>query len=171
MAGSPPFPTESLVTLENWKRPPFNRWAFHHVRELIPTARISCGDGPPWELPRAERDLDGIRFTTRAGQFPLGSCLPGPTPDGFLVIHRDRIVAERYFNDLRPDTHPLLMSVSKSVTGLVAGALAGQGALDVTARVKAIVPELADAAFESATVQHLLDMRTGIRFEENDDDP
>jgi hypothetical protein len=38
MTGPPPFGTEALVTLENWQRPPYNRWAFQHVRELIPTA-------------------------------------------------------------------------------------------------------------------------------------
>jgi hypothetical protein len=63
------------------------------------------------------------------------------------------------------------MSVSKSITGLVAGALAGKGALDVTALVESIVPELADTAFAGAQVQHLLDMRTGTRFVEDYDDP
>jgi CubicO group peptidase (beta-lactamase class C family) len=46
--------------------------------------------------------------------------------DGFLVIYEGRIVTEQYFYGLRPDTSHLLMSVSKSVTGLVAGVLAGQ---------------------------------------------
>ena len=30
MAGAPPFPAGSHVTLANWQDPPFNRWAFHH---------------------------------------------------------------------------------------------------------------------------------------------
>jgi CubicO group peptidase (beta-lactamase class C family) len=47
------------------------------------------------------------------------------------------------------------MSVSKSVTGLVAGALAGTGRLDVTRRVETIVPELNGTSFAGATVQHL----------------
>jgi CubicO group peptidase (beta-lactamase class C family) len=171
MSGSPPFDSESLVTLENWQRPPYNRWAFQHVRELIPTARISRGDGPAWQLPRAERNLNGIRFGTSAGELTLGELLDDTYTDGFLVIHRDQIVAEQYFNGMRPDTPHLLMSVSKSVTGLVAGALAGKGALDVTALVETIVPELADTSFAGATVQHLLDMRTGTRFTEDYDDP
>jgi hypothetical protein len=44
------------VTIENWLAPPYNRWPFQHVRELLPTARISRGGGPVWVLPRAERD-------------------------------------------------------------------------------------------------------------------
>jgi len=171
MAGSPPFTQENLVTLANWQRPPFNRWAFQHIRELIPTARISRGDGPPWELPRAERDLMGVRFATRSGELTVGDLLDQTYTDGFLVLHEGQIVAERYFNGLRPDSPHLLMSVSKSVTGLLAGALAGQGALDVAAPVEAIVPELAGTAFAGATVQQLLDMRAGVRFEEDYDDP
>jgi hypothetical protein len=61
--------------------------------------------------------------------------------------------------------------VSKSVTGLVAGTLAGQGLLDVNAPVESIVPELADTALAGALVQHMLDMRAGIRVREDYDDP
>ena len=57
MTGAPPFPVERQVTLANWQDPPFNRWAFQHVRELIPTARISRGAGPTARLPTATQDL------------------------------------------------------------------------------------------------------------------
>lgn len=171
MSGPPPFATGSLVTLENWQRSPYNRWAFQHVRELIPTARISRGDGPVWELPRVERDLASIRFGTQSGELTVGELLDRTYTDGFLVLHQGRIVTEQYFSSLRPDTPHLLMSVSKSITGLVAGVLAGQGALDVNAPVQAIVPELAGTSFEDATVQDLLDMRAGTRYREDYDDP
>jgi CubicO group peptidase (beta-lactamase class C family) len=171
MTGSPPFGADGLVTLENWQRAPYNRWAFQHVRELIPTARIPRGDVADWELPTAERNLGTIPFATQSGEFTVGEFLRRTYTDGFLVIHQGAIVAEQYFNGLRPGTTHLLMSVSKSVTGLVAGALAGKGALDVTALVESVVPELADTSFAGARVQHLLDMRTGTRFVEDYDDP
>jgi len=171
MPGSAPSGPESPVTLENWLRAPYNRWAFKHVRELIPTARIPRGDGPVWDLPRAERDLSSVRFATSSGELTVGDLLDQTYTDGFLVIHQGRIITERYFNGLRPDTPHLLMSVSKSITGLVAGVLAGQGRLDVTAPVETIVPGLGDTSFAGATVQQLLDMRTGTRFSEDYDDP
>ena len=46
--------------------------------------------------------------------------------DGFLVLHRGRIVTEEYRNDLAPDQTHLLMSVSKSITSTAAGVLIGQ---------------------------------------------
>src|SRR5215470_8591206 len=160
MAGAPPFSPAARVTLGNWQDPPFNRWAFQHVRELIPTARIPRGDGPAWPLPRAERDLGGIRFAAVDQELTIADMLAQTCTDGFLVLHRGRIVTEQYFNAMTPDTPHLLMSVSKSVTSAVAGVLAGRGQLDVSARLTAIVPELAGTSFEGATVQHLLDVRT-----------
>jgi hypothetical protein len=75
MAGVPPFPAQALVTLGNWQDPPFNRWAFQHLRELIPTARISRGAGPARRLPRAERDLTGITFRSGSRELTVGELL------------------------------------------------------------------------------------------------
>ena len=42
MAGFPP-PPESVVSLGNWQDPPFIRWSFQHLREIVPTQRIARG--------------------------------------------------------------------------------------------------------------------------------
>lgn len=171
MAGAPPFPVESRVTLANWQDPPFNRWAFQHVRELIPTARIGRGTGPVAELPRDVRELGDIAFFFDNRELTVNEFLAGTWTDGFLVLHRGRVVTEQYFNGMAPDAPHLLMSVSKSVTSAIAGILAGRGMLDPGAEVVAIVPELAGTSFAGATVQHLLDMRAGTRFSEDYADP
>jgi CubicO group peptidase (beta-lactamase class C family) len=171
MTGAPPSPPGSRVTLANWQDPPFNRWAFQHVRELIPSARIPRGDGLARRLRRAERDLSGIAFATADGEMTVAELLADSYTDGFCVLHRGRIVTEQYFNALTPDTPHLLMSVSKSVTAAVAGVLAGRGQLDVSAQVTDVVPELAGTSFAGATVQQLLDMRTGTAFNEEYADP
>jgi CubicO group peptidase (beta-lactamase class C family) len=167
MHGAPPFPAERLVTLENWQDPPFNRWGFLHVRDLIPTARIPHGDGRTWRLPSAERDLSDV--TVRAGRrrVSLDRFLEETYTDGFLVLHNGQVVTERYFNGLTQDTTHLLMSVSKSVTSTVVGVLVGRGALSPSDPVTRHVPELAATSFEECTVRHLLDMRAGTRFDED----
>jgi CubicO group peptidase (beta-lactamase class C family) len=171
MAGVPPFPAESLVTLANWQDPPFNRWAFQHIRELIPTARISRGNGSPRQLPRAEQDISGLTFRSGERSLTIAQMLAETYTDGFLVLHRGKIISEQYFNGMASDTPHLLMSVSKSVVSTVAGILADQGLLDVSAAIEKIVPELAGTSFAGATVQHLLDMRAGTRFDESYDNP
>jgi len=166
MQGTPP-PPERLVTLANWQDPPFNRWGFQHIRDLIPTARISRGEGSGWRLPRAEQDLEELTFRSGRRTLTVGRMLEETATDGFMVLHRGRVVMERYYNDMTRDTRHLLMSVSKSITSTVAGILAGRGALDVNALVTVYIPELIGTSFEGATVQHLLDMRTGTRFNED----
>jgi CubicO group peptidase (beta-lactamase class C family) len=171
MTGAPPFPPESAVTLANWQDPPFNRWAFQHVRELIPSARIVRRAGPVRQFPRNERELGSLAFSFDDERLTVAGLLDATWTDGFLVLHRGRVVTERYFNGMRPETPHLLMSVSKSVTAAVAGVLAGRGVLDAGAQVTQIVPELRGTSFAGATVQHLLDMRAGTRFNEDYDDP
>ena len=171
MSGPPPFGPQSQVTLANWQDPPFNRWAFQHVRELIPTARISRGTGPAWRLPSDHRDIAAIRFRHQDRELSIAELLADTYTDGFLVLHQGRIVTEQYFNGLAPDVPHLLMSVSKSVTSAVAGILAGQRLLDTSARITDIVPDLRGTSFDGATVQHLLDMRAGTRFDESYDNP
>ena len=168
MSGSHPFGPGRLVILDDhWEEGPNNRWAYQHVRELIPTALISRGAGPVWRLPRRERDLSGVRVDLRGTRVGLATLLEETQTDGFLVIHRGAIVVESYFNSMRPDSLHLLQSVSKSITATVAGSLAARGDLDVEAAVDTVVPELASTSFAGATVQQLLDMRTGTRFRED----
>src|SRR5436309_1219727 len=167
MAGPPPIPADRLVTLANWQDPPFNRWAFQHVRDLIPTARIRRSDGPVRRLPRADRDFWDARVRGMRGRVGLERWLEDTYTDGYLVLHRGRVVTERYFNDLSPETTHLLMSVSKSVTSTIAGILVGRGLLDPARYVTEQIPELGGTSFEGCTVRHLLDMRAGTRFEED----
>jgi CubicO group peptidase (beta-lactamase class C family) len=171
MDGPPPFRPDQLVTLANWQDAPHNRWSFRHVRELVPTARISRGEGPTWHLPLAERDLYSVRIRSGRRRLSLDRFLEETYTDGLLVLHRGRIVTERYFNGLTPSTPHLLMSVSKSVTAATAGALVGRGMLDPAWPVIDVVPELRRSSFTGATVQHLLDMRTGTRFDETYEKP
>jgi hypothetical protein len=72
MSGAPPFPRPSLVTLANWQDPPFNRWSFQHLRELVPTARVSRAAGQVRRMPRAELDLTEIRFQSGERDLTVG---------------------------------------------------------------------------------------------------
>jgi CubicO group peptidase (beta-lactamase class C family) len=165
MAGSPP-PSGSLVTLANWQDPPYLRWAYLHVRELIPTAAIPRGEVPVTPLPRAERDLEGVEFMVGGARHTIGEMLDRTETDGFLVLHHGSILAERYGGAMTETTPHLLQSVSKSLTSALAGALVGAGELDPDGFVTDYVAELRGGSFEGCTVQHLLDMRAGTRFSE-----
>ena len=154
------------VSLENWQDPPHNRWGYLHVTELVPTAIISRGSGPVTELPRNEADVDDLAFTFDGEAHTIGRMLAATQTDGYLVLHRGQVIAERYTGEMTPTTPHLLQSVSKSLTATLAGVLMGQGRLDPDAEVGHYVRELRGGSFDGCIVQDLLDMRAGTRFSE-----
>jgi len=152
------------VTSANWLDPPYNRWGFRHVPDLVTTARIPRGDGPARDLPRAERDLDGFTFEHAGRRFTLAEMLAETYTDGFLVLQDGAIVTERYLDGfLQTDTH-LLMSCSKSLTSVLCGVLAGRGLVAPHDPVTRHLPELAGTAWEGCRLQDILDMRVGIAW-------
>src|SRR3954465_3934811 len=167
MQGAPP-PAERLVTPDNWIEGPYNRWGFLHVRELARTARISRGDGPVRSLEHDPLDLASVPVTFGGDTVPFGEALARGYTDAVCIVRDGRIVFEHYVDGMRPDDTHLLMSVSKSLTATLVGVLVGEGALEPTATVPEYVASLRGSAWEGCTLQHLLDMRAGTDFDEED---
>jgi CubicO group peptidase (beta-lactamase class C family) len=158
-------------TRENWDRAPFNRWTFQHAREIVPTAEVWRGSQPASPLPRAPRALDAISYRGEQSDSTLGRFLDSSFTDGFLVMHRGSIVAERYFNGMNERSLHLSQSVGKSLIGILAGILADKGLVDPDALVTRYLPELEATAYQGARVRHVLDMTSGVAFDETYTDP
>src|SRR5512138_2287305 len=127
------------ATLANWRTAPYNRWAFHHVRELIPSADIPNRPARVAPLPAGLRDFSGLRIEPDSGEpMTLDAFLEDTVTDGIAIVHRGRLVFERYANGMTPETPHILMSVSKSMLGLLFGKLG----VDPERKVTDVVPEL-----------------------------
>lgn len=154
----------------NWIDPPHNRWGFLHVRELTRTARIRGSGVPVAPLPRALEDLTAFRYDHRGRRWTLRDMLEATFSDGLMVVRDGAVLFEHYGGLMRStDTH-LLMSVSKSLTSTLAGVLVGAGVIDPAAFVPDYIERLRGTSWEGCTVQHLLDMRAGTKFDEEDYD-
>jgi len=175
MTGSPPLPDKVIRFADGsfYTFPKF-RWTFSNVRQLGPTTNVSRGLGEIVPLPRAERDdIDRVTFTPLGKSEPMTweQSLGANYTDGIVVLHKGRIVYERYFGALKSDGQHLAQSVTKSFFGLLGAQLVTEGKLDENAKVAQYVPELKDSAFGDATIRQLLDMRTGLKYSENYADP
>ena len=176
MQGFPP-PPDKLVSQpdSNFFSFPKLRWTVCHFRELLPTEQVSRGIGAPVPLEYSldEAAIDALTFK------PMGSSetmtweesLAANYTDGMLILHEGKIVYERYFGCLDETGKHGAMSMTKSMTGLLAEILVVEGKLDDGALVSSIVPELADSAFGSATVRQVMDMTTGLAYSEDYSDP
>ena len=175
MQGSPPRP-DKVIKFEDgsFGRFPQTRWAFAHYRELFPTARVTRGTGPVSVLPVALRtDLDNVIFTPLAAQKPMtwAQSFEAVYGDAIIVLHRGRIVYERYNGVMNRDAPHIAFSVSKSFTGTLVETLIAEGKIDENALVSRYIPELATSGFGDATVRQVLDMTTGLDYSENYLDP
>ncbi|NKL67569.1 serine hydrolase domain-containing protein [Rhizobium leguminosarum] len=162
----PTLPCNIRIPIQDWDRAPWNRWTFQHVREILPTTQVWRGAGPASVLPADFRDIDVIPFEAEGQAYTIGSFLETSYANGFLVLHGGKIVAERYLNGMTPYTQHLSQSVAKSVVGTLAGILIGRGMVDPTASLTHYLPELEATAYNGATVQHVLDMTSGVAFDE-----
>jgi CubicO group peptidase (beta-lactamase class C family) len=175
MVGSPP-PPEKQVRFEDgsFYAFPRTRWSFAHYRELMPTARVARGAGPAARLPVALRtDIDALTFSPLGGGAPMrwDAAFEAVYGDAILVLHRGRIVYERYAGVMHGDQPHIAFSVTKSFFGTLTEMLIAEGKIDETARVVRYIPELAGSAFGDATVRQVLDMTTGLDYSEDYADP
>lgn len=162
----PTTPGAPIIPRPDWDRAPWNRWTFQHVREMVPTAQVWRGQGPASPLPENLQDIDAIGFDADGRSDTIGGFLKSSYADGMLVLHRGKVVAERYLNGMTPRTPHLSQSVAKSVVGTVAGILIGRGLVDPSAPVTHYLPELEATAYRGARVQQVLDMTSGVLFDE-----
>jgi CubicO group peptidase (beta-lactamase class C family) len=175
MTGFPPAPDKLIMQPESdFFSFPKLRWTVCHIRELMPTKRVSRGLGAPVPLKTALDDgIDALTFVPLGGTERMSweESLSRNYTDGILILHRGIIVYERYFGALDPTGVHAAMSMTKSLTGLLAEILVVEGALDETATVGSIIPELKNSAFGNATVRQVMDMTTALDYSEDYSDP
>ncbi len=177
MVGCPP-PREARVNRGNWLFPPYNRWAFSHMTELMPCAEVSRGSGEVRELPERSghvEALEALPVVDHTGTArPLREMLERTYSDALLVLHHGHLLYERYDNDLAPDQRHLLASVTKSFTGFLMLLAIHDGLVDPDRSPADYVPALAGSGFAGATVQQVLDMVFEMEWDELEwlgDDP
>lgn len=175
MKGSPP-PADKVVRWADGSayKFPNTRWSFSNFRQMVPTSVVARGGGPVSALPSALRqDLDAVSFLPLGKDQPMSweQSLAANYTDGIVVLHKGKIVYERYFGALKPEGQHIAMSVTKSFFGTIGAMLVADGLLDEKAKVAQYVPELKDSAFGDATVRQVLDMTTGLKYSENYADP
>lgn len=175
MQGFPP-PKDKLVSQpqSDFFSFPKLRWTVCHIRELMPTTEVSRGIGAPSKLDYAlDKNIDAITFTPTNSKRPMTwrQSLDANYTDGIMIMHHGKVVYERQNGCLNEMGNHAAMSMTKSLTGLLAETLVNEGKLDDSALVGSIIPELKDSGFGDATVRQVMDMTTALDYSEDYADP
>ena len=175
MQGFPP-PADKLISQpqSDFFSFPKLRWTVCHIRELMPTTEVSRGIGAPSKLNyELDKNIDAITFTPTNSkrQMTWRQSLDANYTDGIMIMHHGKVVYERQNGCLNELGNHAAMSMTKSMTGLLAEILVTEGKLDDKALVSTIIPELAKSGFGDATVRQVMDMTTALDYSEDYADP
>lgn len=159
-------PARSQITLANWRTNPASRYSFQHVAEFVPVAMVSTGTGGEEPSP-GEGILPELQLADRDGSAILALDHMHRSHTDHLVVMRDGKVIAEWLKETADASRPhLVFSISKSVTGLLAGIAAGECKLDPDALVPQYVPSMQGSGYATARVRDLLDMTADIDFDE-----
>ena len=86
-------------------------------------------------------------------------------PFAFVVLHKGKVVAERYDEGIGPDTKLLSWSMGKSFTNALIGLMAADGMLDIDAPLN--LPEWQNDGRKGITLHHLMQMQSGLDWNED----
>ena len=139
-------------------------------QQRFPARPIPAGDDPSPLPTGVALDLSPPQGTTPVGDADFDAFLRGTGTLGFLVVHEDRLVYERYFQGSDRESLQTSFSVAKSFLSTLVGISIDEGLIgSVSDPVTDYVPELAkrDPRFEQITLHDLLTMSSGIRYEEH----
>ena len=121
-------------------------------------------------LPRAARQI-APTWTYDGKPWTVDRYMAAYNVSGLLVIKDGKVLMERYGMGRKPTDRWTSFSVAKSVTSTLVGAAIQDGKLSLDAPVTRYFPELKGSAYDGATVENLITMSSGLKWNEDYADP
>lgn len=144
---------------------------FRNMEKLSPARLVPAG-GKPYPLPREEVDLGGIEIVSEDTTMSVEDYVRKQNVAGLIVIKDGAILYERYELGNTAETRWISYSVAKSVTSLLVGAAIKDGYIrSVDEPVTYYLPRLRDSSYEQVTIRNLLQMASGVEWNEDYADP
>jgi len=145
------------------------RKAFPQMENLTPTNTIPAG-ATPRLLPLGETlDVQWLPETEAAS---LAEYMANQRSAGVLVLHRGEIRLAAYADDYSAEGRWTSFSVAKSLTSTLVGAAIQDGLIDsLDAPLTDYIPGLAGSGYDGVSVRQLLTMQSGVRWNEDYEDP
>jgi len=144
---------------------------FRNIDRLFPTRAVRHGT-VVYPLPASDHQMQNVRFKSGGKDYDLYDYVSLNRVTGLLVIKNARIAFENYQSGNSEKTRWMSMSVAKSITGTLIGAAIQDGHIkSIDDPITQYLPRLAGGAYDGVTVRQLLQMASGVKWNESYTDP
>jgi hypothetical protein len=127
---------------------------------IAPNKKFVYPKGALLELPKS--------FQYEGNEFSTQNFLEDSWTTGLLVIQNDSLVNENYYLENTEATRNISWSMAKSVISALMGIAVEEGDIkNIEETVEVYVPELKGSAYEGVRIKDVLQMSTGVKFNED----
>lgn len=144
---------------------------FRHIERLFPTRTVKHGTRV-YPLPKSDAPLESFNFTSANKKYDLYDYMSLNRVAGLLVLKDGKVAFERYELGNNETTRWMSMSVVKSITSTLVGVAIKDGYIkSIDDPVTKYLPTLAGSAYEGVTIRNLLQMASGVKWDETYTNP
>jgi CubicO group peptidase (beta-lactamase class C family) len=170
LAEGPSSDVPVAIQLARWRMldGDINTLTFRSMDTLFPTRTVARA-GPVWELPRSDRPLD-FTYAYNGAVYTPEQFLDRTYTNALLMMKDGRIVSEIYRNNTDPRTRFIGWSMTKSITSILIGCALAEGRIaSLDDPITRYIPELRGGGYDGATVRQVMQMRSGVEYQERYD--
>ena len=149
------------------------RFIFYNFADIKDHKKFPARDlkasSHPFKFYISESPIDPtLRFTDSDPGTKLSAYLKKTKTVAFLVIRHDSILFEHYYDGYKKESVVPSFSIAKSFTSALIGCAIADGLItSENDPVVKYIPELKDRNLDGVTIKHLLQMTSGIAFNES----
>lgn len=144
---------------------------FRNIDRLFPTRTVRRG-AHVYPLPKSDAPLKGVEFASAGKKYDMYDYMSLNRVSGLLVLKNGKIAFERYELGNKETSRWMSMSMVKSMSSTLVGAAIKEGYIkSIDDPITKYLPTLAGSAYEGVTLRNLLQMASGVKWDETYTNP
>ena len=146
-------------------------YSFIHMNEYLPIKTVEKAD-QPFIFPRIENISLPTDFIHNGTIYNTLQYIDSSYTQGFIFIHNDTIQYENYWRGQKEDVEHISWSMAKSYISALFGIAIEEGYIkSINQTVNEYLPELEDSGYGGVKIKDVLQMSSGVKFDETYSDP
>lgn len=146
-------------------------YTFTNMDDYVPTKKVDKAD-EPFIFPRINNITLPSTFVYKESVFDTQKYIDSSYTQGFLFIQNDTIQYENYWRGQQEGTRHISWSMAKSYVSALFGIAIEEGHIkSIDQTVDEYLPELKGSGYDNVKIKDVLQMSSGVKFNEDYSDP